>query len=93
LSTGEAETSCPETEVCAGAGGAAVVGPATAAAYLIGGILVLVAGTAGVGSAFVAFVGNSALVLSRVDFLDGCFFANIGLGGSSVGPLGLLAEA
>ena len=96
FSRGDAETSWPETEtaVCDGAGGAAVVGPATAAAYLIGGILVFVAGTAGVGSAFVgvAFIGNSAFVLSRVDFLDGCFFANIGLGGSSIGPLGLLAD-
>jgi hypothetical protein len=98
FSTGDAETSCPDTEVAAGAGAGAVdvevevvVGPATAAAYLIGGILVFAVGTGGVGSAFVTF-GNSAFVLSKVDFLDGCFLAMIGLGGSSIGGAGLDAD-
>lgn len=45
FSTGEAETSCPDKEAGAGAGAVLVVGPATAAAYLIGGILVFAVGT------------------------------------------------
>jgi hypothetical protein len=36
--------------------------------------------------------GNSTLVLSSVDFLDGCFFAIIGDGGSSVVGTGLAVD-
>ena len=36
--------------------------------------------------------GNSTLVLSSVDFLDGCFFAIIGDGGSSVAGTGLAVD-
>lgn len=32
------------------------------------------------------------LILSRVDFLDGCFFAMIGEGGSSIGGAGLAVD-
>ena len=96
LSTGEAETSCPDTEGAGAAAEAAVAGPATAAAYLIGGILVFCVGVGTGGTVSFAF-GNSALalVLSRVDFLEICFLAKIGLGGSSVvGPeVGLAADA
>jgi len=36
--------------------------------------------------------GNSAFVLSSVDFLDGCFFAIIGDGGSSEVGAGLAVD-
>lgn len=75
---------------------AAVAGPATAAAYRIGGSVVLgTAGTGGAGSAgLMDLIIGSAFVLSIVDFLDGCFLPCIGLEGSStvVGPAGVDVE-
>ena len=53
-------------------------------------MLVFCVGT-GTDSTF-ALEGNSAFVLSSVDFLDGCFFASIGDGGSSVGGTGLAVD-
>jgi hypothetical protein len=48
-------------------------------------------------SVFVDLDGNSTFVLSRVDFLEGCFLDKIGLGGSSGRPEveteGLAADA
>lgn len=69
---------------------AAVAGPATAAAYRIGGNAAFGADATG-GAASAAGVAGlmdlimgSAFVLSIVDFLDGCFLPMIGLVGSSL---------
>ena len=76
---------------------AAVAGPATAAAYRIGGKAALGADGTGAGASAEGVAGlidlimGSAFVLSIVDFLEGCFFAKIGLEGSSLdgGPPGV----
>lgn len=90
MAEGEVTGSCWVTvagvpDATAAAVAAAVAGPATAAAYRIGGKVVFgTLGTGGAGSAgLAALIMGSALVLSIVDFLDGCFLPWIGLDGSS----------